>query len=399
MVYVCVAKGVEKMAKRRPSGDGMVRMKKKGQWEGRIVVGHNDDRTPIFHYVYAKSQKELLDKLHLKSSEFMDVDLTQDSQMTLGAWLDKWINEYKVGTIRESTIRGYRTTIERIKEYLGHKKIYLVTTSDVQKMYNKMKKDGRKQYSYKYGTELSATTIIRTHLVLHQAMDVAVRECLISKNPTNNTTLPKKEKEEMQVLNEEELERFTKEFEKDEDWRDFFYTEITTGLRQGEICGLKWSDYNEYSGTLTINRSIKVYKGEVIEGETKTGNGKRTFYLPPSTMNVLNERRWNAQSEWIFWNPIKPEIPVSPQSAYSIMKKILKKADLPSIRFHDLRHTFATHALASGVDAKTLSVILGHANASFTLDTYAHITTDMQKRASEIVGGFMQDIFGEELSS
>jgi len=79
------------------------------------------------------------------------------------------------------------------------------------------------------------------------------------------------------------------------------------------------------------------------------------------------------------------------------MKQLLQKAGLPNIRFHDLRHTFATHALTSGVDAKTLSGILGHTNASFTLDTYTHVTTDMQQRASNIVGGFMNDIFGEEL--
>ena len=88
---------------------------------------------------------------------------------------------------------------------------------------------------------------------------------------------------------------------------------------------------------------------------------------------------------------------VAPAAAYRKMKQLLQKAGLPNIRFHDLRHTFATHALTSGVDAKTLSGILGHTNASFTLDTYTHVTTDMQQRASNIVGGVMNDIFGEEL--
>ena len=82
---------------------------------------------------------------------------------------------------------------------------------------------------------------------------------------------------------------------------------------------------------------------------------------------------------------------------YTHMKAILHKAGLPDIRFHDLRHTFATHAIASGVDAKTLSGILGHTNASFTLDTYTHVTPDMQKVASGIVGGFMEEIFGKGL--
>ena len=92
----------------------------------------------------------------------------------------------------------------------------------------------------------------------------------------------------------------------------------------------------------------------------------------------------------------EPEEPVNPGYAYNRMKTVLKNTGLPSIRFHDLRHTFATHALAGGVDGKTLSGILGHTNASFTLDTYTHVTGDMQKQAANIVGDFMADILGEE---
>ena len=101
-------------------------------------------------------------------------------------------------------------------------------------------------------------------------------------------------------------------------------------------------------------------------------------------------------TEWIFPTLLQPEKPVSPSTAYQRLKVILKQAGLPDIRFHDLRHTFATHALASGVDAKTLSGILGHTNASFTLDTYTHVTTDMQKNAAGIVGDFMDELMKEE---
>ena len=88
---------------------------------------------------------------------------------------------------------------------------------------------------------------------------------------------------------------------------------------------------------------------------------------------------------------------MNPDSAYRQLKKFLTEAGLPNIRFHDLRHTFSTHALSSGVDAKTLSGILGHSRASFTLDTYTHVTGDMQKRASEVVGDFLTELLGEEL--
>jgi integrase len=181
-------------------------------------------------------------------------------------------------------------------------------------------------------------------------------------------------------------------------WYDFFYTELTTGLRCGEICGLQWSDFDEVKGSLKIVRTVHCKRiGEYTMGETKTGKGKRVIILPPSTAQLLRVRKEKALTDWIFPNPVKPELPTAPTSAYHHMKMLLKKAGLPSIRFHDLRHTFATHALAGGVDAKTLSGILGHTNASFTLDTYTHVTGNMQQRASGIVGGFLTNIFGKEL--
>ena len=159
-----------------------------------------------------------------------------------------------------------------------------------------------------------------------------------------------------------------------------------------------WRDFDGKAGTLKVCRTLHSKKLGVFSlGDTKTGMGMRTIVLPQSTAELLRKRKKNSISQWIFPNPIKPELPVSPNSAYNHLKTLLKQAELPSIRFHDLRHTFATHALASGVDAKTLSGILGHTNASFTLDTYTHVTSDMQKTASGIVGGFMEDIFGKEL--
>ena len=154
----------------------------------------------------------------------------------------------------------------------------------------------------------------------------------------------------------------------------------------------------EDTGTLKVCRTLHSQrKGEYTIGETKTNQGMRTIILPHSVTEILRRRKAGAIGQWIFPDPVKPEDPVDPNAAYRHMKTLLQRAGLPSIRFHDLRHTFATHALTSGVDAKTLSGILGHTNASFTLDTYTHVTSDMQKTASGIVGGFMEDIFGKEL--
>lgn len=381
------------MAKRRPSGDGMVRLKKKGQWEGRIVVGHKDDSTPIYRYVYGKTQKECLSKLHAMIEQYRDVELTEQSNITLSEWLDKWLNDYMKFTVRESTWRSYKTYIENhIKPNLGDKQIAFITTADVQKMYNYLKDFGRKEEHPVHGKKLADSTVRSVHMLLHEAMDVAVREHLILKNPTNGTTIPKCNYPPKQILTDAQLKKFMQVIDKDELWRDFFYTELTTGLRRGEICGLRWEDFDEATGRLKVARTVQKQNGNLTWGDTKTETGTRTIQLPPSTAKRLSDRHKNAVGEWIFPNLYKPELPINPNTAYKRMKELLKIAELPSIRFHDLRHTFATHALTSGVDAKTLSRILGHTNASFTLDTYTHVTTDMQKRASNIVGGFVNNL-------
>ena len=221
---------------------------------------------------------------------------------------------------------------------------------------------------------------------------------VIPRNPTEGTTAPKPNYKPKRILTRAELDAFLAVVEQDEVWRDFFQTELMTGLRRGEICGLQWNDFDEDAGTLKVCRTLHSQrKGEYTVGETKTNQGMRTIILPHSVTEILRRRKADAISQWIFPDPVKPEDPVDPNAAYRRMKTLLQRSGLPSIRFHDLRHTFATHALTSGVDAKTLSGILGHTNASFTLDTYTHVTSDMQKTASGIVGGFMEDIFGKEL--
>ncbi len=382
------------MAKRRPSGDGMVRKRKDGRWEGRIVVGHKKNGNPIYRYVFARTQKELMKKQHNHIEMYRDADLTEDCNMTLGEWLDRWINEYMIFTVRETTLNSYKAMIKnQIKPYLGERSLSALSTQEIQKFYNKVKKYGRVRVDKLHGTELADSLVRKIHMMLHEALDMAVAQRLIIKNPTNGTTIPKSNYAPKQILNDEQLDRFMDRIRQDELWYDFFYTELTTGMRRGEICALRWEDFNADTGKLEIRRAIHNKKGGGLTvGETKTKTGTRTVLLPPSTAELLRKRKEKSVSEWIFPNIYKPEKPMHPDYAYHRLKALLKQAELPLIRFHDLRHTFATHALISGVDAKTLSGILGHTNASFTLDTYTHVTTDMQKNASNIVGNFINEI-------
>lgn len=333
------------MAKRRPSGDGMVRKKEDGRWEGRIVVGHKQSGEPIFRYVYGRTQKELLSKLHQSIETYQDVELTEDSRMTLGEWLDRWLDEYKAGTIRHSTMYGYRQYARLyIKPILGDKVISRITSTDIQRMYTKLKREGRIHEHPEYGYQLSDAMLSRIHAMLHQAMKDAVGAHLIAKNPTEGTVVPKPNYRPKQILNEEQLDTFMAAIEQDEVWRDFFFTELTTGLRRGEICGLRWEDFDEAEGTLKVNRSVSTRKAGSLEvGETKTNKGHRSISLPDSTAQRLRERKKTAISDWIFPNPLHPEEAVNPGYAYNRMKTILKNTGLPSIRFHDLRHPYVKH--------------------------------------------------------
>ena len=236
-------------------------------------------------------------------------------------------------------------------------------------------------------------------MILREALESAVREGLIPKNPADGTSPPKIHRKEKQVLTKDQLETFMKLIEGDEEWYDFFYTEIITGMRQGEICGLRWEDFDREKRTLRVVRSVDFVNKELVVGETKTDDGKRTIYLPDSLWHILAERQRQkgAFSEWIFPNLLKPEWPLNPSRAYRQLKKLLEIGGLPSIRFHDLRHTFTSHAANSGIAPKTLSEIVGHTKASFTLDHYAHVTSDMQKNAANIVTNYITDILGKEL--
>ena len=323
----------------------MVRKRDDGRWEGRIVVGHKANGDPIFRHVYAKTQKALTEKLHQSIECYQDVELTEDSRMTLGEWLDRWLAEYKDGTIRPGTLEGYRNYIENyIKPQLGSKQVSLITTQDVQRMYRRLKSGGRVREDAEGSKRLSDSTVRHIHTMLHGAMKAAVQAHIIPKNPTENATVPKTNYKPMQVLNEQELDTFLQAVQKDDIWRDFFYTELMTGLRRGEICALMWRDFDAKAGTLGISRTLHS-KGQGIYalGDTKTSQGNRTIILPESVAALLRARKKASISQWIFPQPTSPELPMNPGTAYRRLKTLLEEAGLPSIRFHDLRHPYVKH--------------------------------------------------------
>lgn len=228
--------------------------------------------------------------------------------MTLSQWLDKWLEEYIKGTVRESTLEGYRRDImNHVIPYLGEKQLRKITGADLRSLYQKLLERGRMKGG-NHAAGLSPTTVHSIHNIVHYALRTAVENGLLPVNPADGVIPPKIVRGTKSILNQEPLDRFKAAVKQDWVWRDFFLTEMTTGLRRGELCGLKWSDFDEEAGTLKVCRTIHARKGGGMEeGSTKTYAGTRTILLPSSTAQLLRERKESSQTEWIFPNPLCPE--------------------------------------------------------------------------------------------
>ena len=219
------------------------------------------------------------------------------------------------------------------------------------------------------------------HTTCRTALAKAVTEGLITVNPAIGCRLPPKKAKEMQVLTQDEIRRFLIQAH-EEGYYEFFLLELTTGMRRGEILGLQWKDVNFATGELHIRRQV-VKKGSQTQiTKPKTKSSIRTLILPHDMLDILAEHKKNATCEWVFPSPVKEGEPRNPDSIYGKFQKILKRAQCKKVRFHDLRHTFATMAIENGMDIKTLSAMIGHISAETTLNIYSHITDTMQQQAA-----------------
>ncbi|MGM9666783.1 MAG: tyrosine-type recombinase/integrase, partial [Eubacteriales bacterium] len=232
-----------------------------------------------------------------------------------------------------------------------------------------------------YGEGLSDRMVRSCHTTCRTALEKAVTEGLITTNPAIGCRLPPKKAKEMQVLTQDEIQRFLIQAH-EEGYYEFFLLELTTGMRRGEILGLQWRDVNLDTGELHIRRQVVKKGAQTLISKPKTKSSMRTILLPPGMVEILAELKKTATCDWVFPSPVKEGEPRNPDSLYGRFQKILQRAQCKKVRFHDLRHTFATMALENGMDIKTLSAMIGHISAETTLNIYSHITDTMQRQAA-----------------
>ena len=379
------------MAKRRANGEGNIRKRSDGRWEGRYTAGRNPETgKPVYKNVIGKTQAEVKAKLKAAIESSADIDVMKAEQYTTGQWMDVWFENCAKIKARPSSHQTYRGYIDNhIKPNIGDIPLGKLSSLHLQKLYKKLLAGGRVERieAKSQPKGLSAKTVRNINQVISSAMDFAKDQKLISSNPTDGCALPKLEHKEMKTLPVEQLTSFLRE-DKESGVFELYYIELATGLRRDELLGLKWEDIDLAQDSLRVQRQIARINGEVIEGPLKTKNAYRTLPLSADAVGVLQEqRKKGGSSPYVFPSPTGG--PISPDSVLHMLHRVLKRAGLSKVRFHDLRHTFATLALQNGVDIKTVSGMLGHYSAGFTLDTYTHVTTSAKKEAANTMGSIL----------
>ena len=378
-----------------PTAKAAIRKRSDGRWEGRYTAGyHPETGKRIIKNVLGKTQAECKVKLTKAMEECKLLDVSRTDEYTVATWLRTWFELYAKPHIRPSTINYYHRNIEQhVVPAIGNIQLSKLTSRDLQKLYNDLQSSGRLRAAQKEKMPgLSNSTVRGIHMMLHNALDRAIKEKLILRNPTEDCIPPKIEKHEMQILRPEYIKAYLDAAEK-RGLLPMFYLELVSGLRKGELTALQWSDLDEANCTVSVSKQASWDTvGDLVLTRPKTGNSIRTVSIPQDAVELLKqEHDKHPNNPWMFPSAKTGEM-YHPDSIVNLHKKILKDAGLAHIRFHDLRHTFATLALQNGVDVKTVSSMLGHCDAGFTLRTYTHTTRQMQQNAAEKMGDFMSQI-------
>ena len=371
------------MAKRRKRGDGGISLRKDGRWEGRYVVGYDDKGLPVTKNVLAKTKSECAAKLKALADSVNAPTPDQPKPgILLGDWLDLWYQSYKKPNLRPNTQMSYERRIyQHIIPALGNIQIDKLATNDIQQFYAGLKQNGRLLRAELYGEGLSDQTVRGIHTTLHAALDKAVAEKLILRNPADGCRLPPAKAREMQILAPEEIQRLLIQAKEDGCY-ELLLLELSTGLRRGEICALQWNDLNLRTGELRIERQVHRVKGELVVSPPKTKASNRSVILPAPVVGVLKTYKKTIASRWMFPSPANADSPRDPAAVRKRLQIVLERAGCKKVRFHDLRHVFCTTCLEHGMDIKTLSTVIGHVSSSTTLNVYAHVTDEMRRTAA-----------------
>jgi integrase len=327
-------------------------------------------------------------------------DQIEPSKMTVAVFLRDWLELVKP-RLKAGTFRSYHDIVEhRLIPHLGDVRLSELRPALIARCYAQLRTNGRRDGR----GGLSETSIEHTHRALHAALEAAVRGRRLARNPADDLEeKPTRGHVEMCTWSADQLGAFL-DSTRDHRLHELFVTAATTAMRRGELLGLRWDDVDLETARLAVRRSRTSVGYEIVEATPKSRKGVRTVDLDNETIAALRRWRMRQLRERIAWAGTWTEsgyvftredgTGLHPHQVADAFDAAVRRSGQPVIRFHDLRHTWATLALRAGVNPKIVSERLGHAKVGFTLDVYAHATPGWQAEAAATVAGL---IFGEAL--
>lgn len=375
---------------KKANGEGSIyRRKVDGMYVGCITLEDGGRK-----YFYSKKRQEVAKKMNEALLEKKQGTLVTAPQQALSQYLAYWLEHNVKDTVRPRTYERYEAIVRlHINPVIGKVKLQSLTPQHINTLKSKKLKEG-----------LSPTTVSAIHEMLHKALDDAIKMGLVARNVCDIVSPPRKQHKEINPLMPDQALKLL-DAAKGHPQEALFVLALATGLRRGELLGLKWQDINLDEGVLQVRRALVRLptqmgkeRGDLyIESEPKTKSSRRSVVIASFALEVLKHHR--VRQEWArveagdTWEEHDYVFSTStgkhlnPGHGVLVqLKLLLKKAGLPDIRFHDLRHSAATLLLSMGVHPKVVQEILGHSEISMTMDIYSHVLPTMQKEAMDKLG-------------
>jgi integrase len=386
----------EKRAKkkvRRARGEGSLHKRNDGRWVGSFITEEGKRIT-----VYGKSQQEALEKLRKAQYDYQQGLLATGPRQSLAQYLEHWLEEVHKPAVKLTTYAKYRRVIDKhILPEIGHLQLRKLTPEHLERLYARKTREG-----------LSASMVRHIHVILHEALEQAVRKRYLAQNVSDLVgDLPRIKRREAKIITREQAQLLIAAA-KGTQLETIVILAITTGMRHGEIIGLQWLDINVDERCLSIRRTVTRlsgvkdrFAGHFEVTSPKTEGGQRTIMLASVVMQALKEQqvrqeaaRLKAGEKWqehglVFCNTYGSYL--NPDALLAQFHRLLEHAGLPRMRLHDLRHSAATILLGKGAHPKLVQELLGHSSIDITMDIYSHVIPSMQHDLMEKWDTFLEE--------
>jgi integrase len=367
---------------KRGHNEGTICQRSDGRWVAVVNLGYGPDGKRKRKSFYGKTRKEVADKLRQALQDHTSGLPIDPKRMSLSDFLTSWLEDSVKPSVRVTTYENYKTLVNtHIMPSLGQVQLQKLSPQQIQQFLN-----------YKLESGLSTRTVQYLLVLLRRSLGLAVKWALVQRNVALLVDPPRVKSKVIQPFTPAQARQFLEALRGDK-FEALYTVALALGLRRGEALGLRWDDIDWEKGTLTIRASLQRAEGKLQLLEVKTDRSRRVVKLPKLALLALKSHRTRqledrllAGARWKEHGLVFPTgigTPYDPRRLNEDFEKALKRAGLPRIRFHDLRHSAATLLLAQGVPVKTISELLGHSTTRMTLDVYAHVLETMKQEAAD----------------